>query len=91
MLKIQKVIYDCDVCGQNIVKNYSKIIECGCGQKIKYAPYFEDSDRRLAFDTLLKMGYSMNEIRAALNNVFFTTDNDMIEYVKKYVNRTNAS
>jgi Holliday junction resolvasome RuvABC DNA-binding subunit len=87
MLKIRYINVECDKCGE-VILPYNKIIECRCGQKIKYTYKVEKSPMDLAFSTLISLGYSNNEIRNAIHNSYFLTPQDMIEHVKKYVNRT---
>lgn len=90
MLRIKFISIECDKCG-DLTFPYSKIIECKCGQKIKYQYKVEKSKMDLAYSTLLALGYSKNDIRNATDNSFFLTPQDMIDHVKKYVNRTRKS
>jgi Holliday junction resolvasome RuvABC DNA-binding subunit len=90
MLKINYINLECDNCGE-INLNYQKIMECNCGQKLKTVFKIEKSPMDIAINTLLALGYSRNDIRNAAHNAHFLSPQDMIEHVKKYVDRTTKS
>lgn len=90
MLKINYINLECDHCGE-VILPYQKIMECNCGQKLKTVFKIEKSPMDIAINTLLALGYSRNDIRNAVYNAHFLSPQDMIEYVKKYVDRTTKS